>query len=195
MKEMKCGTLFSDMSSVPEVKLKKSSLPGSYDLKKFTYPVMNQGNRGICCSVSLTDTIKYLENLKRQNLNIPRDYFWLNRKDKSVDGMTIREAMEIAKKNGYINTYGKLQSIDDIKTTLVIHGPVILALPAYSNSGDTFWRPVGNLRGGHAVVLTGYNKDGFILKNSWGNSWSNNGYILFPYSDFRYVREAWTIFA
>lgn len=194
-KDFTCGTLFSDMSNVPEIKLNKTTLPGSFDLRKFTYPVYNQGNRGICCSVSLTDTIKYLENFKRINLNIPRDYFWLQRKDKSANGMTIKEAMNIAKNNGYIKTFGKLKSIDDVKTNLVIHGPVIFALPAYSDSGDYFWRSVGNYRGGHAVVIVGYNKDGFILKNSWGNSWSNNGYILFPYSDFKYVREAWTVFA
>ena len=194
MKDMICGALFSDMSDVPEVKLNKMALPGSYDLRKFTYPVMNQGNRGICCSVSLTDSIKYLENLKKINLNIPRDYFWLNRKDKSIGGMTVKEAMNIAKNNGYIKSFGKLRSLDDIKTNLVIHGPVLITTHAYSDSGNEFWRPIGNLRGGHATILVGYNKDGFILKNSWGTNWANNGYVILPYSDFKHIREAWAIF-
>lgn len=192
--DMVCGALFSDMNDVPEIKFNKTSLPGSYDLRKFTYPVINQGNRGICCSVSLTDSIKYLENLKKINLNIPRDYFWLNRKDKSIGGMTVKEAMNIAKSNGYIQSFGKLKTIDDVKTNLVIHGPVIIITSAYTDAGMLYWRPIGKNRGGHATVLVGYNKDGFILKNSWGTSWGDNGYILFPYNDFKYVKEAWAIF-
>lgn len=188
-----CGTQFSDMSKVQEIKVKKVNLPKSFNLSKNIYDVINQGSRGICCSVSLTDTIKYWENFKKVNYKLSRDYFWLNRANKKIDGMTIREAMDIAKKNKFITTYGKLQDIDSIKTVLVTQGPVILALPCYED--DTyFWRKIGNLRGGHAVVLVGYNEKGFILKNSWGKSYGNGGYIIFPYEDFKLIREIWTIF-
>lgn len=49
--------------------------------------------------------------------------------------------------------------------------------------------------GGHCVTLVGYDdeKSSFILRNSWGTSWANDGYILFPYDDFvKYCFECWT---
>lgn len=193
MSEFVCGTQFSDMSKVQKIKVKKINLPKSFNLSKNIYDVINQGSRGICCSVSLTDTIKYWENFKKVNYKLSRDYFWLNRANKKIDGMTIREAMDIAKKNKFITTYGKLQDIDSVKTVLVTQGPVILVLPCYEDT-IYFWRKIGNLRGGHAVVLVGYNEKGFILKNSWGKSYGNGGYIIFPYEDFKYIKEIWTVF-
>jgi len=42
-------------------------------------------------------------------------------------------------------------------------------------------------RGGHAMLLVGYNRNEqyFILKNSWGNGWGQNGYAFLSYD---YVR-------
>ena len=37
---------------------------------------------------------------------------------------------------------------------------------------------------GHAVVVCGYNKDGFIIQNSWGRDWGDNGFGLIRYEDF-----------
>lgn len=189
-----CGTKFSDMSKVPEVKVNKSyKIPKTFNLSKNLYDVINQGNKGICASVSLTDSIKYLENFKKINHNLSRDYFYKNRKDKKIDGMQIYEAMEFAKKNKYISLYGKLQDIESIKIFLVTQGPVILGLPVF-NYEDQFWKDGEKLLGGHAVVLVGYNEKGFILKNSWGKNYGKSGYITFPYEDFKYVKEAWIVY-
>jgi C1A family cysteine protease len=40
------------------------------------------------------------------------------------------------------------------------------------------------LLGGHAVMACGYNdaKQVFIVRNSWGSEWGNNGYFTLPYS-------------
>ena len=37
---------------------------------------------------------------------------------------------------------------------------------------------------GHAVVVCGYNKDGFIIQNSWGRDWGDCGFGLIRYEDF-----------
>lgn len=59
----------------------------------------------------------------------------------------------------------------------------------------TFTKPVNptdKRKGGHAVTVVGYNKKGFILRNSWGSNWGDNGYVIFPYSDFGMQWEIWT---
>lgn len=74
-----------------------------------------------------------------------------------------------------------------------------------------FHRPVGNwvpeptrgevTFGGHAVAVVGYDDDapdsgrgGILVRNSWGESWADNGYGWLPY---RYIellaKDAWII--
>lgn len=42
----------------------------------------------------------------------------------------------------------------------------------------------GRATDGHAVGIVGYTSRGFIVLNSWGPSWGNNGFALLPYEDF-----------
>ncbi len=44
-------------------------------------------------------------------------------------------------------------------------------------------------RGGHAVSLVGYNKERFIVRNSWGDRWGDNG---FAHVSHAYARDAFT---
>lgn len=52
--------------------------------------------------------------------------------------------------------------------------------------------------GGHAVVCVGYNNitRQWIMRNSWGNSWGNNGYFYLPYNYLlnpNLASDMWTI--
>ena len=60
--------------------------------------------------------------------------------------------------------------------------------------------PNGKSIGGHAMLIVGYNDDKqwFIVRNSWGNKWADNGYCYIPYdyiidpnetSDFYYIES------
>ena len=71
-----------------------------------------------------------------------------------------------------------------IKKALCDHGPVISAVtvtPAFqSYTGGLF--DEGNTGPiNHAVMIVGWTPDGWIVRNSWGNDWGNNGYILIAY--------------
>lgn len=46
--------------------------------------------------------------------------------------------------------------------------------------------------GGHAFAILGYNKDGFIVQNSWGNRWGYHGFATIGYQDWvENGRDAW----
>jgi C1A family cysteine protease len=78
---------------------------------------------------------------------------------------------------------------------LAQHGPILVGLnvdetwdEATSTGGklDTF-RP-NTVRGGHAVAVVGYTGDGrFIVRNSWGTAWGDNG---FGYASEDYINGA-----
>jgi hypothetical protein len=42
----------------------------------------------------------------------------------------------------------------------------------------------GSAADGHAVAIVGYTEKGFIIQNSWGESWGNQGFALLPYEDY-----------
>jgi hypothetical protein len=39
--------------------------------------------------------------------------------------------------------------------------------------------------GGHAFAIVGYNEDGFLIHNSWGEDWGTAGYAILTYSDWQ----------
>lgn len=55
-----------------------------------------------------------------------------------------------------------------------------------------------HLLGGHAVMAVGYddNKQTFIVRNSWGTTWGNQGYCYMPYdylSNPTLASDFWTV--
>mgnify|MGYP004567328655 CR=1 FL=1 len=111
--------------------------------------------------------------------------------------MSIKEAMKILKNKGLngekINSYALVPSTEVMKRVLVSFGPVAVGFPVYSDNDPYFWRKGREYAGGHCTLCVGYNKKGFIIRNSWGSSWADHGYITIPYDEYEdSVFEAWT---
>ena len=57
--------------------------------------------------------------------------------------------------------------------------------------------PGESLLGGHAVIICGYNDfdERFIMRNSWGTHWGDNGYFYLSYSYILNINniELWII--
>lgn len=93
----------------------------------------------------------------------------------------------------YVGEY--ITTIDQTKRALLENGPCIISFPVYNYSGE-FWNrrsPNETRLGGHCVAIVGYTKDGFILRNSWGEKWNGDGHTIFKYSDFGKQWEIWTM--
>lgn len=166
--------------------------PEGYQFGK-QLPVIDQGNRGICVSVAISEMYNFYCCFKQNNkIDIPIDYLYNHRKNKSIDGMTPREGFEILKDKKKINSYARILQYDYLWKNLIPYGITLIALPVY-NFNEKFW--IGDTPiGGHAVAVVGYAQDkSLIIKNSWGNDWGRNGYTNLPPSDFKQIIEAWTI--
>ncbi|MEI7614380.1 MAG: peptidoglycan-binding protein [Betaproteobacteria bacterium] len=46
--------------------------------------------------------------------------------------------------------------------------------------------------GGHAFALIGFNRTGFVMQNSWGNSWGAGGFAVISYADWlAHAMDVW----
>lgn len=81
---------------------------------------------------------------------------------------------------------GENPSIAEIKAAIYRYGIVsvgVAADSAFSNYTSGIFQDSGSRQLNHAVNLVGWNDNGqyWILKNSWGTSWGQNGYMLIRY--------------
>lgn len=174
------NTTIDNVSNITQYKLKEC------------LSVKDQGDSSICASLSSLDAINYLRKMKGEtNLKVSDDFFYENRKDKKIEGMSIRECLDLAKEYGYINLYAQVRNADYIKSSIIHNGPCIICLPVFKYKDD-FWNG-SKMLGYHAVVLIGFNESGFVLKNSWGTEFGDSGFIVLPYNAIGKIKEAWTL--
>lgn len=174
---------------VPEPSL--LSIPSKYMLKDL-HECYDQGEDPICAAVCISSII-YWQTMNEVDLD-PFKIFDL-RSNKNMQGMIPREALNGMQKKGVgrykIGRYARVSTPEQAKAAILTNGPIMICVNAYDK--DDFWVPGGEFLGGHAVQLTGWDKDGFWLQNSWGPEWGRAGGTVFPEKDWTYVLEAWTI--
>jgi len=183
------------LSKEPTIKL-----PENYMLSGGLGPIRDQGQVPKCTSVALYDIVDWNLRLEGGNISVRDDYFFLNRKNKSIRGMSPKEAFEILRYSGIPSSkglyhkciYARMKSIRIMKNAILSNGPILIGLPVYSTE-DEFWKGGKNLIGGHAVTFVGWNPEGFILRNSWGYDYGQGGYINYNYNDVNLIYEAWTL--
>jgi hypothetical protein len=93
---------------------------------------------------------------------------------------------EVARRvNGYTRVS---QTVSALKGALYTRGPVNVGMMVYSDfsyyNGGIYEYTYGQREGGHAVLIVGFDDDQqcFIVKNSWGTNWGENGFFRIAYS-------------
>jgi C1A family cysteine protease len=93
-----------------------------------------------------------------------------------------------------IGSFGTVsQSVSAMKAALAKYGPIPTAMMVYqdlmSYKSGVYSYTTGKKLGGIAVFLVGYNDDEqyFIVKNSWGPGWGEDGFFKISYSELKSV--------
>ncbi len=180
------------------------NLPKSYSYRKFLPNVLNQGDQPICVPCSVSAYLNWKVNLatgSKKDNKIDYQELYDIRSNLS-DGMTFKEAFYYLRHHGVssdagnlkIMEYALLKNAGALKSALIMNGPCLGALPVYSDYPE-FWRQEQGYGffGYHAIAIVGYNAEGFIIRNSWGKGFGDNGYTTLKYEDYDKLLEMWTI--
>jgi C1A family cysteine protease len=102
------------------------------------------------------------------------------------------DAVNDAKKRK-VKLYERVSDFNGVINAIDNGYPVTIGFDVYSSFDSpavarTGIMPYPNIKkekllGGHAVLIVGYNKnnDTFIVRNSWGKYWGDNGYFYMPF--------------
>lgn len=92
-----------------------------------------------------------------------------------------------------ITNYFRCYTEEEVKKALINQGSVIVCINIYPSFGGNAKVPAEDekSKGGHAMCLVGWDKDGWIIANSWGKIWGNKGYCHLPYE--YPIKEWWGI--
>lgn len=106
-----------------------------------------------------------------------------------------------------ISSYQRISSINDVKRCLAEGYPVVLGMSVYESFESESVAKNGivptpkwyeKILGGHAMLIVGYKKMGlkeyFIIRNSWGDNWGDDGYCYIPTSFItkQIIFDLWT---
>jgi C1A family cysteine protease len=85
-----------------------------------------------------------------------------------------------------INYYRVQQTKDQLMGALVNYYPIIFGIVVYNTFEtieDTYVKMPGKddyIVGNHTMVICGYKDNHFIVRNSWGSDWGDEGYCYIP---------------
>ena len=98
--------------------------------------------------------------------------------------------------NYKIDSYSRIYTIQEIKKCIYNDIAVPISIPVYNDLAynDITFKikmPSGNIEGYHAILIYGYNEDGWLIQNSWGKGWADRGRAILPYE--YPIDSAWAI--
>lgn len=110
-----------------------------------------------------------------------------------------KEAYQNAKNYQGKSYYVVRKGINNFKNAIYQNKcPVVFSMnwyASYSNCRGVLPFPSGKNLGGHCLAIIGWEADGFIVKNSFGDSWGDRGYCKILFRDFNnhHIWNAWVL--
>ena len=199
-----CVSVPKDISKLPKLSFAttKFQAPRTVDLRDYCTQTENQGNLPYCAAYT---AVGFAENiLWRKNDYISQiDPVPIYKRAKQIDGdpygegTSLTAVLQVLLEKGYFNSKEcRIQVIDkvngfenSIKYAIHKFGCLLLACDITeewylcgpkktSITGKSYNTSIG----GHAILCCGYNEDGVIIHNSWGEEWGQYGFALITWA-------------
>lgn len=94
-----------------------------------------------------------------------------------------------------IQSYSRIYTTNEIKKCIYNDIAVPISIPVYNDmkfdENYIIEMPNGICNGYHAIIIYGYNENGWLIQNSWGKDWANGGRAILPYN--YPIDTAWAI--
>ena len=108
---------------------------------------------------------------------------------------SVKDSLHDAATQFRFTAYLRTDSEEEMKTALMNGNPIIIAVDWQKDmcyrDGKFFSTFLAGKSGGHAMVIYGWDKDGWKVQNSWGIGWGNKGTAIWPY--LYKIREKYAI--
>jgi len=179
--QQKCGSCwaFAMAGALESYVLRTRNMPG-VDLDLSEQVMLSCSGAGTCQGGQLNANF-----LQKTGLPAESAYPYT-----AADGTCSSAAAGWQKTAYKIDGWGSVsQSLSSIKSALASYGPLPIAMMVYEDfmhyKSGVYTYTTGKRLGGHAVILVGYNDQEryFIVKNSWGTGWGENGFFRIDYSE------------
>lgn len=96
----------------------------------------------------------------------------------------VKDSLHDKAVNFRFTSYVVVSTEQEMKTALMDGSPIIIAVDWYDDmkvKDGKFNTSKKNKAGGHAMVIYGWDKEGWKVQNSWGVFWGNGGKAVWPY--------------
>ena len=158
--------------------------------------VLDQGNEGACTGFAAAHELIAAPTTVRKGIDntfAREQLYWEAQKidqwkggaypgaDPFSEGSSVLAVMKVLKRLGYVPTYRWAFGVEDLKKAVSHIGPAVIGIPwrrsMFSPDEKGYLRINGEESGGHAILVRGINvhRKAFLLHNSWGAGWGNNG--------------------
>jgi C1A family cysteine protease len=91
-------------------------------------------------------------------------------------------------------SYVSVSTVEEMKTALMDGNPIIAAVKWYDDikvKNGIIYSEQTDTGGGHAIVIYGWDENGWKIQNSWSELWGNFGRAVWPYD--LPIREGYAI--
>lgn len=135
-------------------------------------------------------------NTLRHYGTVPKSDFPYNTEIPDVSTKFSKYADELFDK-GYISrisAYYKVKTIPEMKASLRLKYPIAIGVKWYSDMkvvDGVLTTNYQGYRGGHCMLLYGWDERGWKVLNSWSERWGNKGTCIIPYD--MPIHEAWAV--
>jgi len=103
------------------------------------------------------------------------------------DGTSVRAGAKVLARLGHVAEYRFTVDEAVLRGNVLEVGPVVIGVNWYAGMDepdrDGLVKPTGRLRGGHALLIVGYEPGFYWLKQSWGLAWGKSGHCLIADED------------